>query len=133
MNRLLRKAKNTKFKTSRTLENPQPYMQTPSMVEIAMLPNQGLYHALDDIPQVADDTFKKRNIAYLAQFADYVTRGSLEQPWFAERHVKLQHTLEVIKNLNGTGVGNLAYIILHSDNEDMKKRAMIIINIWKST
>lgn len=126
--------KNATF--ARTLDNPEPFDHPPDGVEIiSTIPNNGLYQSLDELSELEKDfnTLKTKSTNFLANYSDYVTRGSLNQPWLKSRFIEVSKS-NIAKNLNSvTFIGNIAFVYLNSNDPELKAMAGDLIDTWRKT
>ncbi len=119
-------------KNQRTLDNPQPFVERPGMLDTITLPNGGLYHSLEDMDRLDNDPeLKNKSIEFLANYADYVTRGSYNESWFKEDILKLCSAPYDRNNISS--IGNVAFICLNSDNPTIKELTSKWLEKWRKT
>lgn len=120
--------------SERTLDNIQPFGERPSLEDIVSLPNMGQYHSTEKLAQVFGlPDIKKKSAQFLAEYSDYVTRGSLEQQWFVDMLVYDRNRIENCGfNVNDhiTFAGNMAYASLNHSNPFCQEVAIDILDLW---
>ncbi len=118
----------------RTLDNPQPFLIHPGFNDIKQLPDIGLYHSLSELKESFNDPdLKNKSIEYLAEYADYVTRGSLNQDWFKRDFISSLSRIMINPkySYNMTTIGNIAYVCLNILDDKLKSNAYNILDIWR--
>ncbi len=114
----------------RTLENPQPFHTAPTNDEINDLPNMGLYHTKQKMwDTYYDKDLKNKSNEFLAEFADYIVRGSLNQDWFKVMYNDIPLNIHPIMNMYN--IGNMAYIALHTNDNKFKCTAHDMLKKWR--
>lgn len=108
------------------LDSPMAFKTPPSGLDCIMLPNMGLYTE-ENTP---GPKLHKRSLEEIAKHADYVCRGSLEEPWFIEQIIEMKDIKE-FTGLNSTAFGNMAYSAIHSQNEEAKSTSITVIERWR--
>ena len=113
------------------MNDPRPFIHPPDSRDIFLLPNAGRYHSVGEL-QIARPMLWKKSLEEIAQYADYVTRGSCNESWMIDKS-RILSTINIEKFATGCAVslGNTAYLALHCDNESVKAAANLIITKWK--
>lgn len=119
----------------RVLENPQPFLKRPGFNDIKNLPSNGLYHSIEKLNEVfRDPDIKTKSVVFLADYADYVTRGSLNQEWFKN---DLRESLPTVLanpyyKYTLTAIGGIAFGILNTSDEKLKLELCTILDYWRN-
>lgn len=119
----------------RFLDSPKPFLTRPGFDDIKRLPNVGLYHSLEELEKSIDDPkIKTKSINYLAEYSDYVTRGSLNQDWFKRYFINTLPYVMTNSNykIGMNTIGNIAYVCLKSTDSKLKSNACNILDLWRN-
>ncbi len=121
----------------RTLKNPQPFLNEPTVNDIKNLPNCGLYYSIELLMTIENNIdLRNQTTEFLSKYADYIVRGSLEQQWFKD--TMLVGPLKAMKiphhkfKLNIRAIGGMAYICLNSLDNKLKSDAKSILDNWRN-
>jgi len=113
------------------LNNPRPFSNPPDSRDIFLLPNAGMYYTVKELRD-AKSTLWKKSLEEIAQYADYITRGSCNEPWMVDKS-EILSTIHIEKFAGGCTInfGNTAYLALYCNDLSVKHAALIIMTKWK--
>lgn len=114
-------------KWTETKESPKAFLSPPTCQEIASLAAGGLPYPEKDLKAV-EDVMWDMSWSELAKYADYVTRGSLNTPWFANLH--MTDYLTVRPDYSITKVAEIVYVAEYCRNAALKARAEHARGVW---
>lgn len=114
------------------LNNPQPFLNPPDSRDIFLIPNAGIYHSESKLIMIHKILWKK-TMPEIAQYADYVTRGSCNESWMIKKFKTLstQNAKDFTKKCT-VDIGNIAYLALYCNDQQVRMSAVSLINNWKT-
>lgn len=74
----------------------------------------------------------KLDMADLSQYADQVCISNIDSMWLQEQIMLTDFGIDDLDKMNATSFGNLAYVALHHSNQDVRVKAVVLIEKAKS-
>ncbi len=112
------------------LAHTKPFTKDLTPLDIYTIPNLGIYHDVSkELPLVV---YATQSLPELAEFADYITRGSFREEWYRKRLLSL--TTDMIKErlavIDICAVGGFAWCRIHADAE-LSNHAAKLLARWR--
>ena len=124
------------FQKGKELKNKNfKFLDHPSWLEISQLPNYGYNISTNEYFELQSKNFYSWSLLNLSKYADYITKASLNEPWYKQMILNYEiknEQLKFQKEPNFMLLSNLSYVALYAENLNYRKYCYNFIQLLRN-